>query len=306
MDITFLLTRRVPDRPSPVLVEVARLLRAAGHQVHGWIPEDRLLPAHHVPVESDLYLLKSHTEHALSYASALHDAGAPLLNDLPACLRAQDKVTAARRMRELGVPTPDTWVAQDPASAAELLEDGELIVKPVRGHRGAGVHRVQTPEQLADLPSGQGPLIIQRHVPGPGEDLKVYVAGDRVWAVRKPFDELSFSRPGRPVPVSGEVREIAQRVRHGFGLELFGVDVIESPEGPRVVDVNYFPGYKGCPDPAAGIAKVIMERLERLERPARPRGPHADREAEADPAAQAAVGTAAEASPEHVRQAGPR
>lgn len=271
MKITFLLTRRVPDRPSPVLVAVAARLRAAGHEVDGWIPEDRLLAAHDVPVEADLYVLKSHTEHALSYACALRDAGAQVVNDLDACLLAQDKVTAARRMRQLGVPTPDTWVVHRPALAAPLLADGPLIIKPNRGHRGAGVHLVETVEGIAELeasraggpPSG-GTLVAQRHVPGPGEDLKVYVAGEQVWAVRKSFDEMSFTRPGRPVPVTPEVREAAQRVRTGFGLELFGVDVIESPDGPMVVDVNYFPGYKGCPEPDGPITDVLLQAGRRL------------------------------------------
>ena len=75
--------------------------------------------------------------------------------------------------------------------------------------------------------------------------------------MRKPFDPQSFTRFGQPVPVDEEIRNIATRIRSGFGLELFGCDVIESPDGPRVVDVNYFPGYKGCPDPAPGIAATI-------------------------------------------------
>jgi hypothetical protein len=33
--------------------------------------------------------------------------------------------------------------------------------------------------------------------------------------------------------------------------------VIESPEGPIVVDVNYFPGYKGVPAVAPLIADYI-------------------------------------------------
>lgn len=264
MKITVLLTRRVPDRPSPVLVEAFARLEAAGHTVDAWIPEDRLLTAHDVRVDADLYVLKSHTEHALSLAGAIHDAGGALLNSYAACLVAQDKVTAARRMRDLGVPTPDTWLVADPALAVDLLEDGPLIIKPNRGHRGAGVHLARTPAELRALPAGAGPLIAQRHVPdvvSPGEDLKVYVAGDRVWAVRKSFDPMSFTRPGRPVPVSPAVEAIAQRVRHGFGLELFGVDVLESADGPMVVDVNYFPGYKGCVDPAPVIADVIAGRL---------------------------------------------
>ena len=75
--------------------------------------------------------------------------------------------------------------------------------------------------------------------------------------MQKPFSETSFAVPGRPVPVSEEVRRIALRCGEVCGLGLYGLDIIESPHGPFVVDVNYFPGYKGVPDVAPLIADYI-------------------------------------------------
>ncbi len=133
-------------------------------------------------------------------------------------------------------------------------------MKPLRGHRGAGVVVMQPGDdletRLAPLPA-EAPFVVQEHVPGPGEDLKVYVVGNHVHAVRKPFSPDSFTRPGRPVPVTDEVREVALRCGAALGLGLYGLDVIESPDGPVVVDVNYFPGYKGVPDAPALIADYI-------------------------------------------------
>lgn len=245
--------------PSPVTQEACRLIADAGHDVVGWIPEDRLLRTDTVPDEADLYVLKSHTELALSYAGALHAEGTPVFNRYESCLLAQDKVSASRRMRRCGIPTPDTWLIDDPSQAAPLLAGGPLIVKPHRGHRGIGVQVVHTEAELAVLPPSSVPRIAQRFVPGPGQDLKVYVAGERVWAVRKTFDATSFTRPGVSVAVSDGVRAIALGVREAFGLELFGCDVIESPSGPQVVDVNYFPGYKGCPGPEPWIARAVLD-----------------------------------------------
>ncbi len=255
--IAFLLTRRVPDVPSPVVQSARAALVARGHCVTGWIPEDVLRRADEFRPEADLYVLKSHTELALSLAGLLHDQGLPICNPYPSCLRAQDKITAAQRLRSAGVATPATWITGDLTLATDLLAAGPLIVKPHRGHRGANVQLIRTPEQLAALPVPQTPVVVQRYVPGPGEDLKVYVAGDHVWAVRKPFSADSFTRPGEPVRVTSTVHDLAQRVRAAFGLDLFGVDVIESPDGPVVVDVNYFPGYKGCGDVGEQVADVI-------------------------------------------------
>ncbi|MGQ0467077.1 MAG: ATP-grasp domain-containing protein [Sporichthyaceae bacterium] len=257
MRIAFLLTRRIPDEPSPVVQAATERLEARGHRVTGWIPEDVLHRADAFVPEADLYVLKSHTELALSLAGVLHDQGVPIANPYPACLRAQDKITASQRLREAGVPTPETWITGNLELAADLLADGPLIVKPHRGHRGADVHVVHRPSELAALPVPKTPVVVQRWVSGPGQDLKVYVAGDQVYAVRKPFSADSFTRPGVSVPVSREVHDLAQRVRFAFGLELFGVDVIESPDGPVVVDVNYFPGYKGCGDVGEEVADIL-------------------------------------------------
>jgi len=267
MRIAFLLTRRVPPVPSPVLREVFALLERRGHAVEAGIPEERLARADTLELAADLYVLKSHTELALSLAGVLHDRGAALLNPYAGCLAAQDKITAVRRLRASGVPAPATWVTGDLRLAAPLLDDGPLVVKPHRGHRGAGVHVVRTPAQLAALPTPPVPVVVQRYVPGPGEDLKVYVVADEVFAVRKPFTADSFTRAGRPAPVPGAVREIAARTRAAFGLDLFGLDLIESPAGPVVVDVNYFPGYKGVPGVAPRIAEVVAAYAHAEARP---------------------------------------
>ena len=102
-------------------------------------------------------------------------------------------------------------------------------------------------------------MLVQQFIAGTGEDLKVYVVGEKVFAVRKPFSATSFGVPGVPCAVSSLVRDIALRCGRAFGLGLYGVDIIESAAGPVVVDLNYFPGYKGVPDAAALIAGYIED-----------------------------------------------
>ncbi len=255
----FILVRRVPPVHSPVLTEVDDILRRRGFVVTGGIPEEALTRTDVLSADHDLVILKSHTELALSLAGIHHGLGTRVLNPYESCLAAQDKLTACRRLRAVGVPVPRTWATADLALVGELLERGPLVVKPVRGHRGAGVVVLEHPDDLATLlaPMSDVPFVVQEHVPGPGEDLKVYVVGEHVYAVRKPFSPDSFTVAGRPVPVTDEVGDIALRCGVALGLGLYGLDMIESPEGPVVVDVNYFPGYKGVPDVAPLIAAYI-------------------------------------------------
>jgi ribosomal protein S6--L-glutamate ligase len=262
MRLFFILVRRVPPVPSPVLVEVFEILRTRGFEIDSAIPEEIVTRPDRLRVLHDLYLLKSHTELALSLAGVLDTLGAELLNPYASCITTQDKIVASRRLRAAGVPTPRSWVTGDLSLLEPIVEETPLIMKPCRGHRGAGISIVRNASELAALPPPAEPMLVQEHVSGSGEDVKVYVVGDDVFAVRKEFSPTSFTRPGRPCAVDEELRRIAVACGHVLGLGLYGLDVLETDAGPVVVDVNYFPGYKGVPDVAPLIADYIDDYAE--------------------------------------------
>jgi ribosomal protein S6--L-glutamate ligase len=252
-----MLVRRVPPVPSPVLVEVFEILARRGFDIETGIAEEMVTRPDMLAPEHDLYLLKSHTELSLSLAGVLDAQGAELLNPYECCIATQNKIVASRRLRWADVPVPRSWVTGDMDLLAELAAAGPLILKPYQGHRGAGIHVVERPGDLGRLSARETPMLVQEYLPGSGEDVKVYVVGDDVFAVRKPFSPESFAVPGRPAPVDVDLRDIALRAGAALGLGLYGLDVVESPRGPVVVDVNYFPGYKGVPDVAPVIADYI-------------------------------------------------
>jgi ribosomal protein S6--L-glutamate ligase len=264
MKLYFLLVRRVPPVPSPVLLEVFDRLSERGFLVDGGIAEELVERADNVRPRHDLYVLKSHTELSLSLAGALRAQGARVLNPYASCTAAQNKIIAVRRLCAAGVPVPRTWVTGDVALLRRLVGETPLVIKPYLGHRGIGVHVVRTPDELDRIPVPDGAFVAQEHVEGDGEDVKLYVVGDEVSCVRKRFSPDSFTVPGRPSPVTPELEEIALRAGRALGLGLYGLDVIEGSAGPVVVDTNYFPGYKGVPGAAESIATYI-ERYARGE-----------------------------------------
>jgi ribosomal protein S6--L-glutamate ligase len=257
MRLYFILVRRVPPVPSPVLLEVFDILERKGFEIDSGIPEEAVARPDELRAEHDLYLLKSHTELALSLAGVFDTLGARLLNPYASCITTQDKIVASRRLRAAGVAAPRSWVTGDLEFLRPLVEQTPLIVKPHRGHRGAGISIIRSEPDLAALEPPDGAVLIQEYVEGSGEDVKLYVVGDDVFAVRKEFSPTSFTQPGRPSPVGAELREIALACGRILGLGLYGLDVLETDDGPVVVDVNYFPGYKGVPDVAPVIARYI-------------------------------------------------
>jgi ribosomal protein S6--L-glutamate ligase len=261
MRIGLILVRHPDERESPIMPEVARLLSARGVDVDRLYPDEELADLRRLGVQHDLYVLKSGTETALSLAGALHESGATILNPYPVAAACRDKVLTTHALRVAGVPLPDTYVAARPEQLEPLLEQGPLVVKPSRGSQGRGVRVVRTAADLLAVEAGGQPLLAQcyKEPKGRGRDRKLYRIGDRIFGVKRTWPARTYEEKlGEPFPVSDELRDIVLRCGAAFGIDLYGVDVIES-DRPYVVDMSSFPGFKGVPDAAALLADYIYD-----------------------------------------------
>jgi len=252
MNLYFLLALRRSPSPNPILVETFAILRKRGFNIEVGMGQDLLLQLGHMAVTRDLYVLKSHTALWLSLAEIIHARGGRLLNPFPACLAVQNKIVAVERMRAGGVPTPRSWVTGNPNLLRAIVEEHPVIIKPYNGGRGLGIRIVQRLGELATSRAPSEPVVVQEYIRH-DDEVKVYVIGEEVFGIRmRSGDGRRWS-----CPISDEVREIALRCGRLFGLRLYGLDVIESAEGPLVVDINYFPSYRDVPNAAALLADFI-------------------------------------------------
>jgi ribosomal protein S6--L-glutamate ligase len=267
MNIGLIALRHPPARRSTITPDMVRLLEDWGATVELIYPDDERIDLGTVQPEHDLYILKSGTELALSFAGALHTVGATILNPYPIAAVCRDKIVATRRLQHADVPVPDTYTALHPARLAPLLDDGPLVVKPYRGSEGRGVHVVWDADELDDLPCDGGPVFAQRYHEPQGRDRKIYVIGGQVFGVKRVWPVRSFEdKLGEPFTITPELREIALRCGTAFGLELYGLDIIVSGDRPYVVDISSFPGFKGVPDAALRLADYIFAAGERVLR----------------------------------------
>jgi ribosomal protein S6--L-glutamate ligase len=220
-----------------------------------------------VRVEHDLYVLKQISGISISVAGALHAQGAAIVNPYPVTLALRDKIIAARTLEAAGVPTPVSFVVSHPEFLLPELEQGPLILKPYDGTGGHGVRVVHTEEDLLALPPGDDPILAQRYHAPEGRDLKIYVIGERMFGVRKTFPaRTEEEKHGEPFIPTNEQREIALRCGHAFGIDLYGVDLIESDGRSYVVDMSSIPGFKGVPDAPALLADYFRQAAERASR----------------------------------------
>ena len=249
------------DHRSPFVEEVTRRLRERAVAVDVVYPEERLLDLGHVAIERDLYVIKSGTEAALAYAALLHDAGARMVNSFHVTSRIRDKILASRTLLAAGIPSPESFVATTSASFAPVLEDGPIVVKPIRGSRGAGVTVVERSEALDSIAS-DGLLFAQRYYAPDGLDNKIYVVGGRAFGVRRKWPATTYEEKlGERFEVTGEFADLADACASAFGTDLFGFDIVQSGGRSYVVDVNAFPGFKGVPEAAELIADYLFDAL---------------------------------------------
>jgi len=261
MKIGFLMKRAEYAHSTPVMEDVFKHLRKKGVKVQTIVPEEQLIDLGAIRPTLDLYVLRPGIELGLSLAGILHDQGANLLNTFPASTLVQDKVRVTHRLLEDSIPTARSFVAGDLKQAFDALRNS-LIVKPHRGSYGEGIRVFHEHDELPKA-GERGGHFVQEYHRNSGEDLKVYVIGDQVFAVRRKFPAHSYEdKLGVPVEVDDYLRTIALRIGQLFGLQVYGIDCIDTDRGLLVIDVNFFPGFVGVPNAAKYLSAYILECAE--------------------------------------------
>lgn len=224
----------------------------------------------------DLVVLKSGSAAALHLAAAAEGWGIPSVNPGEATRLAQDKLASTAILQRAGLPVAPSYMAwfgselawfgselapQQLMERLDTLADRPLILKAARGSRGTGLWIVEVgglKELVAHLP--EGPYLIMERVPHAGDDLKVFVAGDWMAAIHRPFPaETLAAKLGKPACVPWELADATREAGRLLGLRCFGCDFVHGPGGWTLVDVNAFPGYKGV----AGAPEALAAELSR-------------------------------------------
>ncbi|MEU3403244.1 alpha-L-glutamate ligase [Streptomyces sp. NPDC006670] len=251
-----------PDPGHPLLAATAALL-GGRHEVRVLHPGAGAAPA---PAETaDVYLLKARTPAALELARALEESGAPVLNSAAATERCQDRTGMAELALGAGLP----FAATRTFAALSLLGSAEglrwpLVAKSRRSRKDDLVVLLDGPGGVRELEPRWGgePVVTQAFAPNDGWDHKLWVVGDEVFAgVRRSELAVGGGEPARgPDRLPDGWAALALRVGGVFGLDVYGVDVIATGDGPLIVDVNAFPGIRGQAGAPEALAALALRR----------------------------------------------
>jgi ribosomal protein S6--L-glutamate ligase len=206
--------------------------------------------------------------------------GVTLVNDVDALLRALDKLHTSWELARAGLPTPEVRVVQTVEQAdAALLALGRAVAKPVYGSLGSGVERLDRDDgaRAEALISRWGALYLQRYVDDVRDDVRAFVVGDRVEAAvrRSPSagefrGNLQLGAGVTPIALDATTGELAVRATQLIGLFYSGVDLVLTPRGPELIEVNGTPAWQGIlAATGRDMAPVIVDAAThagRLER----------------------------------------
>jgi ribosomal protein S6--L-glutamate ligase len=288
MRLCFILEAEYEDDEMPRAV--AECLSADGHAVDLLEPHTSITNLSDLEGQDgfqyDAYVLKTAPDGpGLSILEAAGATGVPTINPWRSIRLVRDKAVAVALARVNGLRMPPTFFVSAPRLLLQVgSQDYPIVIKPSRGNANRSVHRVDDPGQLRNLSlSEERHFIAQRYVDNEGFDVKVYNTGRELFAVQWPsplHPELKVTP--RLLPVTPELREIALRVGRVFGLRIYGIDLLSTPDGWVAVDVNDFPSFHQVPDAPERLAASVIHTVgtarrfssnERASRVARPVGP---------------------------------
>ncbi|MEM1589601.1 MAG: RimK family alpha-L-glutamate ligase [Candidatus Bathyarchaeia archaeon] len=186
----------------------------------------------------------------------LERLGFYVVNPPEAIEHCVDKYDLLAILEDAGVPVPRTAVTEDADEALKAFHElgGDVVVKPLFGSRGVGSTRINDPEvaytAFRAIAFYHGVIYLQEFVPHGCSDIRAFVIGDRVAAAMRRVSnswKTNYSQGARPEPLklSGELEELAVKSAQLIKCKIAGVDILESPKGPLVVEVNSQPGWRG-------------------------------------------------------------
>ncbi|SLN53931.1 30S ribosomal protein S6--L-glutamate ligase [Roseisalinus antarcticus] len=197
---------------------------------------------------------------------------------------SRDKLHAHQVLARHRIGMPTTAFASSPKDTDNLIGlvgTAPLIVKLLESTQGKGVVMAETKkaaQSVIDAFRGlRANFLVQDFVKeAAGEDIRCFViAGKVVAAMRRTSagddfrSNLHRGGQAQSVKITREERTAAVKSARAFGLNLAGVDLLRSNDGPKILEVNSSPGFEGIEKASKkNLAAALYEEIERQVKPA--------------------------------------
>lgn len=173
---------------------------------------------------------------------------------------SRDKLRCLQVLSKHRLGMPETTFIRDRKDilpAIERVGGAPVVIKLIEGTQGVGVilaETVKVAEAIIEtLQSTKQNVLVQKFVAeSKGQDVRAFVVGDKVVAAMRrvalPGEFRSNVHRGgstEAVEITDEIAQMAIRATQIMGLRIAGVDLLESDQGPQIMEVNSSPGLEG-------------------------------------------------------------
>ncbi len=206
--------------------------------------------------------------------------GIPAVNSANAIADARHKFRSLRILAQHGLPIPPSLTV----GSATFLEDATpeigdypFILKPFYGTHGIGVMLLDTPTSLNSAVETMCDLhrdyVIQSFIAeAAGVDVRILVVGGNVIAAMKrcavPGEfraNIHQGANGEAITLTDEYSRIATDAANALKLGIAGVDLLQTKNGPVILEVNPSPGFEELESvTGVDIAKTMIEYAVQL------------------------------------------
>jgi gamma-F420-2:alpha-L-glutamate ligase len=202
--------------------------------------------------------------------------GVRLVNGPATIETVSDKLHTLQTLNRAGLPIPRTILGTFPIDV-DLVERElgfPVIVKTLKGTRGAGVLKCEDRSQFEDLAGllesadAKADFILQHYVRAShGRDVRVLVVGGRVVAAMERRSltggfksNVSLGGVGVAYNPPQEMAELAVQAADVLELDITGIDILFDEDGYRICEANSAPGFQGLERATAmDVPTAILE-----------------------------------------------
>ncbi len=193
--------------------------------------------------------------------------------------RSRDKLRSLQILSRAGLGLPKTVFTNHSKNVEDVIESvggAPMVIKLLEGTQGVGVVLAETnnaAKSVLDAFNGLKVRVIAQEFieESRGSDIRAFVVdGVVVGAMKRTGKEGEFRsnlhRGGTAeiIQLTDEEENTALKAARVMGLGVAGVDMLQSKDGPLIMEVNSSPGLEGI-ESATGvdIAKSIIRYVER-------------------------------------------
>lgn len=220
------------------------------------------------------------TNYGLAVVRQFDMMGIPVMNNAVAIARSRDKLRAMQLLTRKDLDIPITVCTKTSAhidAALALVGGPPAIVKLHQGTQGIGVMLCETRQAVestleAFWTLGQDIILQEFVAESRGRDIRAIVVGNRVVAAMRRKAQRGEFRSNLHRGAEAEaIEDIDPRYARAaieackvMGLEVAGVDMLETRGGPRLLEINSSPGLEGIERATrVDVATAVIRHGER-------------------------------------------